>query len=216
VVSLVGGLLALDTTAVGQFMVSRPIVAGVIAGALAGDPATGLLIGSLLELYHIVIVPAGGARLPETGPATVVGVSVAVWVGGTPGAIAIGWSLGLLWSQVGGWTIDLQRRLNGVLLERIVGDDGSAASLELAHVLAIVSDLIRGTVLTAVGLGVGITVGPALAAGWPFGSAWTLGLILSGASVPLGVLYRGFGGWQKQRFMLVAGLVLGLLGGYLT
>ncbi len=216
IVSLVGGLLALDSTAVGQFMISRPLVAGVIAGALAGDAVTGLLIGSTLELYHLATVPAGGGRFPETGPATVVAATVAVWTGGTPGAIAIAWSLGILWSQVGGWTVMLQRRLNGVILERILGEGGSPAGLELAHALAILTDLIRGTLLTAVGLLIGITVVPGLAAVWPLDSAWTIALILAGASVTLGILYKGFGGWPKQRVLFVAGLVAGLVGAYLS
>jgi mannose/fructose/N-acetylgalactosamine-specific phosphotransferase system component IIC len=215
VVSILGGFLALDATAVGQFMVSRPLVAGVIAGSLAGDAVTGLLIGSTLELYHLAIVPAGGGRFPETGPATVVAATVAVWTGGTPGAIAIAWALGLLWSQVGGWTVSLQRRLNGVILGRVVGEGGSPAALEVAHALAILSDLSRGVLLTAVGLLIGITVVPGLAALWPLDSAWTVGLILTGASVSLGILYKGFGGWPAQRVLFVAGLVAGLVGAYL-
>ncbi len=215
-VSLVGGLLALDSTAVGQFMVSRPLVAGVIAGSLAGDAVTGLLIGSTLELYHLATVPAGGGRFPDTGPATMVAATVAVWTGGTPGAIAIAWSLGLLWSQVGGWTISLQRRLNGWILERMVGEGGSPAALEVAHALAILSDFLRGVLLTAVGVLVGITLVPGLAAVWPLDSAWTVALILAGASVPLGILYKGFGGWPKQRVLFVAGVVVGLLGAYLS
>lgn len=215
VVSVVGGLLALDATAVGQFMVSRPLVAGVLAGSLAGDAVTGLLIGSSLELYHMAIVPAGGGRFPDTGPATVVAATVAVWAGGTPGAIAIAWVLGMLWSQVGGWTVNLQRRLNGVILGRVVGEGGSPAALEVAHALAILSDLSRGAILTAVGLLLGIMVVPGLSASWPLNSSWTVGLILAGASVPLGILYKGFGGWPDQRVLFVVGLGAGLLGAYL-
>lgn len=215
-VSLVGGLLALDSTAVGQFMVSRPLVAGVIAGSLAGDAVTGLLIGSTLELFHLATVPAGGGRFSDTGPATMVAATVAVWTGGTPGAIAIAWSLGLFWGEVGGWTISFQRRLNGKILEKLVGDGGSPAALEVAHALAILSDFLRGGLLTAVGVLFGITVVPGLAAAWPLGSVWTVGLILAGASVPLGILYKGFGGWPKQRLLFVAGIVAGLVGAYLS
>ncbi len=214
-VSVLGGLLALDATAVGQFMISRPLVAGVIAGSLAGDAVTGLLIGSTLELYHLAVVPAGGGRFPDTGPATVVAATVAVWTGATPGAIAIAWSLGLLWSQVGGWTVSLQRRVNGLILARVVGEGGSPAALEVAHALAILSDLARGALLTAVGLLIGITVVPGLASSWPLDVTWTVILILTGASVTLGILFKGFGGWPEQRVFLGAGLVAGLVGAYL-
>ena len=49
-VALLGGVLALDGTSVGQFMLSRPVVAGALTGWMLGDPALGLLIGTLLEL----------------------------------------------------------------------------------------------------------------------------------------------------------------------
>ncbi len=48
--SLLGGVLAVDGTSVGQFMVSRPLVAGVLAGWLLGDPMSGLWVGGILEL----------------------------------------------------------------------------------------------------------------------------------------------------------------------
>ena len=54
-VALLGGVLALDGTSVGQFMLSRPVVAGALTGWMLGDPALGLLIGTLLELYLLLI-----------------------------------------------------------------------------------------------------------------------------------------------------------------
>ena len=48
---LLGGVLALDATSVGQFMFSRPLVAGALAGWVVGDAALGLSVGVVLELY---------------------------------------------------------------------------------------------------------------------------------------------------------------------
>ena len=76
--AILGGLLALDATSVGQFMISRPLVAGTLAGWWLGDPGLGLEIGAILELFYIAGVPAGGSRVPETGSASVVAVAVAV------------------------------------------------------------------------------------------------------------------------------------------
>ena len=73
---VLGGLLALDATSVGQFMISRPLVAGTLTGWWLGDPALGLEIGAILELFHLAGVPAGGSRVPDTGPASVVAVAV--------------------------------------------------------------------------------------------------------------------------------------------
>src|SRR5687768_1376197 len=70
--SLLGGALALDATALGQFMLSRPMAAGLLAGWLAGDPATGFLVGVVLEIYLLVAFPVGGASFPEGATGTVV------------------------------------------------------------------------------------------------------------------------------------------------
>src|SRR6185503_8489273 len=102
--SLLGGLLALDATAVGQFMVSRPLAAGLLAGWLAGDPVAGFLVGVILEIYLLVAFPVGGARFPEGATATVVGAVPAAPNPG-PGALALGVGLGLVWGQLGGWSI---------------------------------------------------------------------------------------------------------------
>jgi len=64
-VTLLGGLLALDGTSVGQFMLSRPLVAGGLVGWVLGDPALGFTIGAVLELYLLVSFPTGGSRFPE-------------------------------------------------------------------------------------------------------------------------------------------------------
>ena len=58
-ISLVGAVLCLDSHAVGQWMISRPIVTGALVGLLIGDVASGLLIGVLLELVWIGKLPIG-------------------------------------------------------------------------------------------------------------------------------------------------------------
>ena len=61
--SLLLGFLSLDVTAVGQFMVSRPIVVGPLVGLVTGHPDLGLAMGALIELLWIADVPVG-AHLP--------------------------------------------------------------------------------------------------------------------------------------------------------
>lgn len=112
--AILGGLLALDATSVGQFMISRPLVAGTLAGWWLGDPGLGLEIGAILELFYIAGVPAGGSRVPETGSASVVAVAVAVSAGGLAG-LALGLVAGLVTSELGGMSVGLQRRLVGNL-----------------------------------------------------------------------------------------------------
>ena len=95
-VSLLGGLLALDATTVGQFMLSRPLAAGLLAGWVAGDPMAGFLVGVVLEIYLLVAFPVGGARFPEGATATVVAAATAATHTGA-GALALGVGLGLVW-----------------------------------------------------------------------------------------------------------------------
>jgi mannose/fructose/N-acetylgalactosamine-specific phosphotransferase system component IIC len=61
--SLLLALLSLDVTAIGQFMVSRPIVVGPLVGLVAGHPELGLTLGALIELLWIADV-AVGSHLP--------------------------------------------------------------------------------------------------------------------------------------------------------
>lgn len=62
-VALLMAFLSLDETAVGQFMVSRPIVVGPLVGWLIGRTDIGLDMGALIELIWIGDVPVG-AHLP--------------------------------------------------------------------------------------------------------------------------------------------------------
>jgi len=55
----IGGLIGLDRTALGQFMFSQPIVAGPLVGWILGDPMTGIIIGTVLELIWVLDMPVG-------------------------------------------------------------------------------------------------------------------------------------------------------------
>ncbi len=62
-ISVMMAFLSLDETAVGQFMVSRPIVTGPLVGWLIGRADIGLEMGALIELIWIGDLPVG-AHLP--------------------------------------------------------------------------------------------------------------------------------------------------------
>lgn len=63
-VAVAGGLLCLDRVLV-QTMISRPIVAAPLIGALLGDPYTGLVVGAWIELLWIDRLPIGAYVLPN-------------------------------------------------------------------------------------------------------------------------------------------------------
>lgn len=209
--SLLGGALGLDGTAVGQFMVSRPLVAGALAGLAVGDVAQGALVGMILELYLLVSVPSGGARFPEASTATVVAVACAVPVQGA-GAIPLAVAVGLVWGQVGGATVDMQRHWNARLLPGPGGSDDPAGAIARAHPAAIVVDFLRATAVTGVGIASGRLVVGGLAPRWPLGEAASLGLLLVGGAVSAGILLNDLGGFRSRKVWFTAGLALGLMG----
>lgn len=74
ILSLIGfcalvALLELDTTYVGQLLISRPFIVGIILGALSGDLFLGLQVGIFTELIYIDYLPIGGV-VPPSGTIT--------------------------------------------------------------------------------------------------------------------------------------------------
>lgn len=62
-------LFELDTTYVGQFLISRPLFVGTIFGAFTGNLFLGLQIGIFTELIYIDYLPIGGV-VPPSGTIT--------------------------------------------------------------------------------------------------------------------------------------------------
>jgi PTS system mannose-specific IIC component len=58
ITAAVGSLICLDRV-IGQFMISRPVVAGPLTGLLLGDVYSGLVTGALLELLWADRIPVG-------------------------------------------------------------------------------------------------------------------------------------------------------------
>jgi len=210
-VTLVGGLLALDGTSVGQFMLSRPLVAGALVGWILGEPALGLTIGAILELYLLVSFPTGGARFPEGATGTVVAVASAA--GSTaPGAIPLAVGLGLVWGQLGGFSITALRHVNAHLVPQPGRAPRGSADVTWAHTLAVLLDFARGALVTLTGVLVGRAVIAGFGAAWGAAPATSIGLLLVGGSVSAGILLRDLGGFRRRRALLVAGMALGILG----
>jgi PTS system mannose-specific IIC component len=66
-----GTVVAVDLVTVPQGLLSRPLVAATVAGAMAGDTLAGLMVGTVLELYALEVLPIGASRYPDYGPASV-------------------------------------------------------------------------------------------------------------------------------------------------
>jgi mannose/fructose/N-acetylgalactosamine-specific phosphotransferase system component IIC len=148
-----GTLVGLDLVSVPQVMIARPIVAGPIAGAILGDPWTGLQLGALFELFQYDVLPVGAARYPEYGPATVAAVSAAHAAAGVLG-VGLGALVGLVTAMAGGTSMHLIRRLNAraahAVSERL--EAGDTRVLVRLHVAGLLRDATRGALVTALGL----------------------------------------------------------------
>ena len=88
-VAIVGAVLGLDVVSFPQAMISRPIVAATLGGALAGDITSGLVAGAVLEMIALEMLPVGASRYPEWGTASVVGGAMAAEFYTLPGAAVV-------------------------------------------------------------------------------------------------------------------------------
>lgn len=204
--TLLGGLLALDGTSVGQVMVSRPLVSGVLTGWVVGDPVLGLLIGSILEVYFISIFPVGGAEFPEGGPPTLVAVATGATIGG-PAGLALGILLGFILSRLGFYSTRFLRKLNGRLAPDPAREFVTSSRIVWGHMGGIALDLLRGCVLTFLGLLAGLGLAEAPAEVWPLRTHGTLVLLAVGACIPAGAFVVSLGGWRRRGVLFGAGML---------
>lgn len=153
--ALLGALLGLDVVSFPQAMVSRPIVASTLAGALGGSASEGLLAGVFLEMMALETLPVGASRYPEWGTASVVGGALYVSRRGDATSALLFAMLGaMLTAWAGGWSMYALRRLNGRWTKRALpaleaGDPRTVSGLQLRGLAA---DLLRGFLLTGAAL----------------------------------------------------------------
>ena len=202
---LLGGWTAVDGASWGQFMISRPFVAAVAAGAIVGAPLQAAQLGVVLEALHLRVLPIGAARYPESGPAAVVGGATSAVLAGTSGLLTAAVFV-LIWEWVGGETIRQLRNWNAPSPE---GDLRTPARIEREHLRAVGLDFGRGALLVLAGvpllLGIAVSTQPLLGG---FGNASAL---LLAASLAAGLASAvGMFGIARARFAL-AGVALGLL-----
>jgi mannose/fructose/N-acetylgalactosamine-specific phosphotransferase system component IIC len=214
-VALLGGVVGLDATSFPQVMISRPLVAGALTGALFGRPLEGIAVGFIVEAFALIILPIGAARYPESGTATVAATSACLAAapqGVTPAYLVLGLAVALAWERVSGATVILQRRNNGQLL--IGRGPPTAAQLERKHLAAMSLDFTRGAVVSATGglIGYGLlrTLGPF----WGLADPWTVGLIAVFVAGMVGTAVPLLGGLRARRVALLTGLAAGAAAGF--
>ena len=204
-----GVVVGLDLVSVAQVMVARPFVAGTVAGWLAGDPMAGAMVGVALELFALDLLPVGGVRYPDYGPAAVAGAATAA---GAPGVLGLGpaVAVGLVVAYAGEWAMQLTRRLNSRDVQRCGGalDAGELATIRAVQLRGILRDAVRALVVTLLGLALAGAVRrwlPLDVRGVVLVGTVAVGAALAVAAV--GALRLG--GRGKAGAWLAAGLVIG-------
>lgn len=161
--SLIGGALALDTTAVLQSLISQPIIAGSFLGWLSNDLVAGLKMGFILQLLWLSELPVGAARVPEGNLGSMIGILLMFQLKTFQTEyfyvlILIGVFYALFFSAVGQGTTTLLRRWNVHILDRAMrgieaGQTSIISKMNLAALLihwVVYSMLILGSVIIGV------------------------------------------------------------------
>jgi PTS system mannose-specific IIC component len=153
-----GVVTGVDLVSFLQAMVARPLVAATVAGAILGDPGSGVLVGMVLELFALEVLPVGGARYPDYGPAAVA-ASVAAAAGGWE-MLGLGVVVGLAAAQTGEWSVVVLRRVNTRRVQRAASglDAGDVQTIQRVQLGGIARDALRALALTLGGVGVALAV----------------------------------------------------------
>jgi mannose/fructose/N-acetylgalactosamine-specific phosphotransferase system component IIC len=213
--TLLAAVLGLDVVSFPQAMISRPIIAATLAGALAGDPMRGLVIGVTLELVALETLPFGASFYPEWGSASVVaGGLYANYPESSIGGLAIFAFAGIITASVGGWTMVQHRKMiakwaGGMRGELAAGSTSAITSLQLRGMTA---DLVRGGVLAWVALMLFAPAGAWAMAHWNTGAAPSRGFVVAIAGmVAAGAVWKVIHSTKGAPWYFFGGLVAGAL-----
>ena len=148
-----GTLVGLDLVSVPQAMISRPLVAGTVAGWLVDDVHMGLRLGVLFELFALDVLPVGAVRYPDYGPATI----AAVVLGAGPVwqlSLGVSVALGLVLALLGGWSLQVVRRWNARAIQQKAAAlaAGESRAIRRLQYGGLLRDTLRGFILTLLGV----------------------------------------------------------------
>jgi PTS system mannose-specific IIC component len=216
ILSLLGGVLGLDTVSFPQAMLSRPLVGATIAGAILGDAWSGLLVGATLELFAVETLPFGASRYPEWGSAGVVGGALFAkaaygFEAGRLTTTVLG-ALALAW--IGGWSMVQVRKLNAHWArgrhEAVAS--GSRQAVIGLQIAGLGADLARGIVLTAVGLVALAPLQQLTLQAWGSGAPLSRAVVAGAAgAVSLGAVWKLFHAVPGFLWQFAVGLAAGLI-----
>ncbi|MBN1481187.1 PTS sugar transporter subunit IIC [candidate division KSB1 bacterium] len=216
--SLWGGVVALDTTALMQIMISRPIVACSVIGLILGNFPLGFLIGILSELLYVSELPVGAAKFAEgnvgaTAAATIAILTTEQLPSRPYAAIACALFLLIIISSIGGRLVLVMRQVNGRIYEKLVYKESlSARDINIAQFYGIVLAFVLGfvTVFTCCAL-------------FAHGLPWALKLVpenndiifqsVQGSMLAVGCVFLAHHFWRQtqKKLIFILGLGLGMV-----
>jgi mannose/fructose/N-acetylgalactosamine-specific phosphotransferase system component IIC len=206
-----GALVGLDLVSVPQAMISRPLVAGTVAGWLVGDVEAGLRIGVVFELFALDVLPVGAVRYPDYGPATVAAVVLGA---GAPWELSLGLSaaLGLVLAVLGGWSLQIVRRWNARAIQRRAAAlaAGESSAIRRLQYGALLRDAARGFILTLLGIVLAAGIKDLVRLDRPTAVALTLVAIGSALAAAVNGGVRNSGRSARLKWLL-AGAAVGAL-----
>ncbi len=185
-------------------MISRPVVAGSLAGFLFGDPSGGLVVGVLLEILTLRQLPMGAARYWDTGPAAVSAAAVVAGAGGTAGGYVVALALGVVVGWAGSWTVNFQRQVNSRIVGSLGGGELAPRKLEARHLACMSLDFLRAAGLTAASLLIALGLARPLAERVDPVEAIAAALLFTAAALALGA---GVGTVERGRSVQVSFVV---------
>ncbi|OGC08575.1 hypothetical protein A2V82_14655 [candidate division KSB1 bacterium RBG_16_48_16] len=152
-VSLWGGLVALDTTAALQILVSHPLVSCSVVGLILGNFPLGFMIGIVLELVWLNEIPVGAAPFAEGNIGATVAASVAIMTveqTARSGAVLfLSLMIGVLVSVIGGRLVIFVRYVNSNLYHKLINVQSlSTRRIVRTHYSGIFFSFILGFLLT--------------------------------------------------------------------
>ena len=213
--ALLGGVLGLDVVSFPQAMISRPLVAATLGGALLGQASNGLLLGAALELIALETLPFGASRYPEWGSASVVGGAIFASHPALPAGAALTLAMltALTTTWVGGWTMVKIRQLNAVWSghRREALEAGARGTVVELQLMGLTADLVRGALLTAIAYALLAPLATACIAIWTTDARLSRAVVVAAAaSVAGGAAWKLFHSTAGARWFFIGGLALGL------
>jgi mannose/fructose/N-acetylgalactosamine-specific phosphotransferase system component IIC len=213
--ALLGAVLGLDVVSFPQAMISRPLAAATLAGALVGHPGYGLIAGAMLELFALETLPFGASRYPEWGSASVVGGALfALQPVGSPGALTIAVCAALLTAWLGSWTMVWHRRLIARWAAGMRGAlaSGSGEAVIALQLKGLTSDAVRGGALTWVALVVFVPLERLILAHWSFNGAESrAAVVICAGAVAGGAIWKLAHNTTGAKWFLLGGVAVGSL-----